>query len=35
MEMLIDLIESKHPVTRFETKVLNTELKVRASSAKS
>ena len=34
MEMLIDLIESKHPVTKFETKVLNTELTVRMSSVK-
>lgn len=34
MEMLISLIEAKHPVTRFETKVLNTELTVRASSVK-
>jgi len=34
MEMLIDLIESKHPVTQFETKVLNTELTVRSSSLK-
>ena len=32
MELLIQLIESKHPVTKFETKVLNTELSVRASS---
>jgi len=32
MEMLIQLIESKHPVTKFETRVLNTELSVRASS---
>ncbi|WP_431217691.1 substrate-binding domain-containing protein [Puia sp. P3] len=35
MEMLIQLIESKHPVTKFETRVLNTELTVRASSQKS
>ena len=34
MEMLIQLIESKHPVTKFETRVLNTELSVRASSVK-
>jgi len=34
MEMLIQLIESKHPVTKFETKVMNTELTVRASSAR-
>jgi LacI family transcriptional regulator len=32
MEMLIQLIESKHPVEKFETRVLNTELMVRASS---
>jgi LacI family transcriptional regulator len=32
MEMLIQLIESKHPVTKYETRVLNTELTVRASS---
>lgn len=32
MEMLIDLIESKHPVTEFETKVLPVELFVRQSS---
>jgi LacI family transcriptional regulator len=35
MELLIDLIESKHPVTKFETRVLNTELTVRSSSVKS
>jgi LacI family transcriptional regulator len=34
MEMLIDIIESKHPITNFETRVLNTELTVRASSQK-
>jgi len=34
MEMLIQIIESKHPVTQYETKVLNTELTVRASSQK-
>src|SRR5262249_10439649 len=34
MELLIQLIESKHPVTKFETKVLNTELTVKASSVK-
>lgn len=34
MEMLIELIESKHPITQFETKVLNTELTVRSSSVK-
>ncbi|HEY1217217.1 MAG TPA: LacI family DNA-binding transcriptional regulator [Bryobacteraceae bacterium] len=34
MEMLIDIIESKHPITQFETKVLNTELTVRSSSVK-
>jgi len=34
MEMLIQIIESKHPVTKYETKVLNTELTVRASSVK-
>jgi LacI family transcriptional regulator len=34
MEMLIDLIESKHPITKFETRVLNTELTIRASSHK-
>ena len=34
MEMLIQIIESKHPITRYETKVLNTELTVRASSVK-
>ena len=34
MEMLIQLIESKHPVTKFETRVLNTELTVRSSSVK-
>jgi LacI family transcriptional regulator len=34
MEMLIDLIESKHPITKFETRVLNTELTVRSSSVK-
>jgi LacI family transcriptional regulator len=34
MEMLIQLIESKHPVTKFETRMLNTELTVRASSLK-
>lgn len=33
MEMLISLIESKHPVTGFETKVLPTELFIRESSA--
>jgi len=35
MELLIQLIEAKHPVTKFETRVLNTELAVRASSSKS
>ncbi|HEV9038174.1 MAG TPA: LacI family DNA-binding transcriptional regulator [Puia sp.] len=34
MEMLIQLIESKHPVSKFETRVLNTELTVRSSSVK-
>jgi LacI family transcriptional regulator len=34
MEMLIQIIESKHPITKYETKVLNTELSVRASSVK-
>ncbi len=34
MELLIQLIESKHPIVRFETRVLNTELTVRASSLK-
>jgi LacI family transcriptional regulator len=34
MEMLIQIIESKHPVTKFETRVLNTELTVRSSSLK-
>ena len=34
MEMLIQLIESKHPTTKFETRVLNTELTVRSSSVK-
>jgi LacI family transcriptional regulator len=34
MEMLISLIESKHPVTNFETRMLNTELTVRSSSQK-
>lgn len=34
MAMLIQIIESKHPVTKFETRVLNTELTVRASSQK-
>lgn len=34
-ELLIQLIESKRPVTQFETKVLHTELAVRDSSAKS
>jgi LacI family transcriptional regulator len=34
MEMLIQIIESKHPVTKFETRVLNTELTVRSSSVK-
>jgi LacI family transcriptional regulator len=33
MEMLIQIIESKRPVTEFETRVLNTELTIRASSA--
>jgi LacI family transcriptional regulator len=32
MEMLINLIESKHPVTEFETKILPTQLSVRDSS---
>ena len=35
MEMLIDIIESKHPISKFETRVLNTELTVRSSSLKS
>ena len=35
MEMLIQIIESKHAVSKFETRVLNTELTVRASSVKS
>ena len=34
-ELLIQLIESKRPVTQFETKVLNTELCIRDSSNKS
>jgi LacI family transcriptional regulator len=34
MELLIQLIEAKHPTTKFETRVLNTELAVRASSQK-
>jgi LacI family transcriptional regulator len=34
MEMLIQIIESKHPITKFETRVLNTELTVRSSSQK-
>jgi len=34
MEMLIQIIESKHAVTKFETRVLNTELTVRSSSVK-
>ncbi|MHA4806705.1 LacI family DNA-binding transcriptional regulator [Flavitalea flava] len=34
MESLIQIIESKHPVTKFETQVLNTELTIRASSVK-
>jgi LacI family transcriptional regulator len=34
MEMLIQLIESKHPVSKFETRMLNTELTVRTSSVK-
>lgn len=34
MEMLIQIIESKHPITKFETRVLNTELTVRSSSLK-
>jgi LacI family transcriptional regulator len=31
MEMLIQIIESRRPVTEFETRVLNTELTIRAS----
>jgi LacI family transcriptional regulator len=34
MELLIQLIEAKHPVNKFETRVLNTELTVRSSSIK-
>jgi len=34
MEMLIQIIESKHPIKKYETRVLNTELTVRASSVK-
>jgi LacI family transcriptional regulator len=34
MDMLIQIIESKHPLTKFETRVLNTELTVRSSSQK-
>lgn len=34
MEMLIQIIESKHPISKFETRVLNTELTVRSSSLK-
>jgi LacI family transcriptional regulator len=34
MEMLIQIIESRHPIKKYETKVLNTELTVRASSVK-
>ncbi len=33
-DLLIQLIESKRPVTRFETRVLETALQVRASSLK-
>jgi LacI family transcriptional regulator len=33
MEMLIQIIESRRPITEFETRVLNTELTIRASSA--
>jgi LacI family transcriptional regulator len=33
-EMLINLIESKRPVTEFETKVLPTQLFIRNSSTK-
>lgn len=33
-ELLIDLIESKRPVTRFEKRILDTDLKTRASSTK-
>ncbi len=31
---LIQIIESKHPITKYETRVLNTELSVKASSSK-
>jgi DNA-binding LacI/PurR family transcriptional regulator len=34
MEMLVSLIESKRPVTTFETRALNTELTVRSSRQK-
>lgn len=34
MELLIQIIESKHPITKYETRVLNTELSVKASSSK-
>jgi len=34
MEMLIQIIESKHPIKKYETKMLNTELTIRASSIK-
>jgi len=34
IEMLIQMIESKRPVTQFETKILDTELIIRESSMK-
>jgi LacI family transcriptional regulator len=34
MEMLIQIIESRRPITEFETRMLNTELTIRASSAR-
>jgi LacI family transcriptional regulator len=34
IEFLIQLIESKRPITEFETKVLETELTIRESSIK-
>jgi LacI family transcriptional regulator len=33
-QLLIKMIESKHPVTKFETRVLDTQLIIRESSAK-
>jgi LacI family transcriptional regulator len=34
IEMLIQIIESKRPITEFETKILETELIIRESSQK-